>query len=114
MTRRVKREKLTHIKANRLLQQTEPWRLVKQGEVEAEAAHQIIYHTAEALRVTGILLQPFMPEKSAGLLDRLGVDQGQRTFDFARFDSDVAYGVPAVPLGEGAQSSLFPPIPAEG
>ncbi|KAK8047768.1 hypothetical protein PG996_015832 [Apiospora saccharicola] len=100
--------------ANRVLQHTEPWRLVKAGEVEAEAAHQIIYHTAEALRVAGILLQPFMPEKSAGLLDRLGVDPRQRTFDCARFGSDPAYGVSTVPLGEGAQSSLFPPIPAEG
>ncbi|KAK8041357.1 hypothetical protein PG994_014364 [Apiospora phragmitis] len=81
---------------------------------EVEAAHQIIYHAAEALRVAGILLQPFMPEKSASLLDRLGVDLGQRTFDHARFDSDSAYGVSTVPLGEGAQSSLFPPIPAEG
>ncbi|KAK8855225.1 tRNA synthetases class I (M)-domain-containing protein [Apiospora arundinis] len=98
--------------ANRLLQHTEPWNLVKRGELQA--AHQIIYHAAEALRVAGILLQPFMPEKSAGLLDRLGVGQGRRTFDHARFDSDPAYGVSAVALGEGAQSSLFPPIPAEG
>ncbi|KAK8017477.1 methionyl-trna synthetase protein [Apiospora rasikravindrae] len=90
--------------ANRLLQHTEPWNLVKRGEVEA--AHQIIYHAAEALRVCGILLQPFMPEKSAGLLDRLGVDQGQRTFDHARFDSDSAYGISTVPLGEGAQSTV--------
>lgn len=112
MTWRMKHKKLTQSKANRLLQHTEPWKLVKEGK--AEVAHRVIYHTAEALRVTGILLQPFMPEKSAGLLDRLGVDQAQRTFDFAGFDSDPAYGVSTVPLGEGALSSLFPPIPAEG
>lgn len=33
-----------------------------------------LYLASEALRLSGILLQPFMPTKSRELLDELGVD----------------------------------------
>lgn len=77
------------------------------------AVEQIIFFAAESVRVAGILLQPFIPEKSSELLDRLGVSSDRRTFEHARLFADGAYGTPAIPLGEGAQSSLFPPMPVE-
>lgn len=42
-------------------------------------------HTAilETLRVSGILLQPFIPSKAQQLLDLLGIDEGQRSVAFA-------------------------------
>ncbi len=38
-----------------------------------EEVDLIVYLAAEALRLTGILLQPFMPNKARLLLDQLGV-----------------------------------------
>jgi len=73
----------------------------------------IIFHCAEAVRIVGILLQPYMPTKAAQLLDMLGVDESRRTFDDARFEADYTYGVPKLPPGRDAFDSLFPPLSAE-
>ncbi|ORY71708.1 tRNA synthetases class I (M)-domain-containing protein [Pseudomassariella vexata] len=94
---------------NAYLQLAKPWDLVKQGEMQL--VKEIVYCAAESVRVAGILLQPYMPEKAAGLLDRLGVEPERRTLAYAKLHADDTYGVSRVPLGEGAQSSLFPPIP---
>ncbi|CAJ2507780.1 Uu.00g089660.m01.CDS01 [Anthostomella pinea] len=96
---------------NRFLHNTAPWDKRKEGDTEA--VNQIIYHAADSLRVVGILLQPFMPEKAALLLDRLGVGEDRRGFGDAKLDVDEDYGTPVVPVGAGAQSSLFPPLPVE-
>jgi methionyl-tRNA synthetase len=58
----------------------------------------------------GILLQPYMPGKSAELLDMLGVDESKRTFGDARLEADYEYGVPKIPVGRDAWDGLFPPI----
>lgn len=105
---------LTMCQCNAVLSQTEPWNLAKKNEPEAtELMHQIVFWAADTLRVAGILLQPFMPEKSAGLLDRLGVDHSRRTYEYADFYTDDSYGTSFVELGAGAAGALFPPIPAE-
>ncbi|TVY51260.1 putative methionine--tRNA ligase, mitochondrial [Lachnellula cervina] len=69
-----------------------------------------IFHCAEAIRIVGILLQPYMPTKAAQLLDMLGVDEGHRTFDYARLDADYTYGTPKLPSGKRDFDSLFPPL----
>ncbi|KAI0135706.1 tRNA synthetases class I (M)-domain-containing protein [Daldinia grandis] len=97
--------------ANQFLQEAAPWDRSREGDTVA--VEQIIFFTAESVRVMGILLQPFIPEKSSELLDRLGVGSDRRTFEHARLFADDAYGTSAIPLGEGAQSSLFPPLPVE-
>ena len=99
---------------NAVLSQTEPWNLAKKNEPQAtELMQQIIFWAADTLRVGGILLQPFMPEKAAGLLDRLGVDHSRRTYEYADFYTDDSYGTSFVELGAGAAGALFPPIPME-
>ncbi|KAI0169649.1 tRNA synthetases class I (M)-domain-containing protein [Hypoxylon sp. FL1284] len=96
---------------NPFFQDAAPWTEKNEGRIEA--VHQIIFYAAESMRITGILLQPFMPEKSTGLLDRLGVSHDRRTMSYAELHADDSYGTSMVPLGEGAHSSLFPPIPVE-
>ncbi|KAI1495768.1 methionyl-tRNA synthetase [Biscogniauxia marginata] len=93
---------------NKFFSDTAPWIRIKEGHVNA--TNQIIYHVAETLRIVGILLQPFVPEKSAGLLDRLGVSIDRRTLSDAKLYADDSYGIPAVPLGTGSYDSLFPPL----
>jgi methionyl-tRNA synthetase len=69
-----------------------------------------VYHCAEAIRIVGILLQPYMPEKSKTLLDMIGVEDSKRTFDDAQVGADATYGDANAPLGKGAWDGLFPPL----
>lgn len=73
----------------------------------------IVYHCAEATRIIGILLQPYMPTKAAQLLDMLGVDESKRMFDDAKLGADYNYGTPKTPVGRDAWEGLFPPLPVD-
>ncbi|KAI1092476.1 tRNA synthetases class I (M)-domain-containing protein [Rostrohypoxylon terebratum] len=95
---------------NEFLTNAKPWGM---AEEEKYKLHQTIYVTAESLRIAGILLQPFMPQKMNRLLDALGVSHEKRTFEFAKLQADKDYGVPFVQLEKGAAGSLFPFIPVE-
>lgn len=75
---------------------------------------RVVFHSAEAVRIIGILLQPYMPTKAKTLLDMIGVEDSRRTFDDALFGVDASYGTPKVSLGTGAWDALFPPLPVEG
>lgn len=90
-----------------------PWDLAGKGEAHESQLHQVVYLGAESIRIAGILLQPFIPEKANEILDRLGVDPGARKLEHAKLHIDATYGTSRVPLGEGAASSVFPPIPWE-
>jgi methionyl-tRNA synthetase len=45
-------------RANRYIQNTEPFKLIK---TDREACKQVLANLADAIRVTGILLKPFLP-----------------------------------------------------
>ncbi|KAI1311498.1 tRNA synthetases class I (M)-domain-containing protein [Xylaria venustula] len=96
---------------NKFFSQAEPWAKVKEGDTAA--VDRIILLTAESLRIVGILLQPFMPEKASELLDRLGVHATRRGFKDAELYADDSYGTSFVPLGQGATGSLFPILAVE-
>jgi methionyl-tRNA synthetase len=74
---------------------------------------RVVYLLAEALRVVGILLQPYMPEKASHLLDMVGVKLERRTLQYATTGADDDYGTPMVDLGRGHSGALFPPIVEE-
>ncbi|KAI9046532.1 hypothetical protein LZ554_009279 [Drepanopeziza brunnea f. sp. 'monogermtubi'] len=106
-------------KTNTYLQFQQPWDLVKSlgnglddgsGEAQIDST---VYHCAEAIRIVGILLQPYMPTKAAQLLDMIGVDVSRRTFSDASFGADDSYGIAIIPPGRCAWDSLFPPLPVE-
>lgn len=44
-----------------------------------------MFYSVETARISGILLQPVMPTKMSELLDRLGIQKHQRTWEYARF-----------------------------
>ena len=54
---------------NGYMEKNQPWKLVKEDK---ESAENILYHAAEALRVSAIMLSPVMPEKSKEILAALG------------------------------------------
>jgi methionyl-tRNA synthetase len=83
--------------ANRYFAAEQPWGL-KQSDPERMCT--VLYVTAEVLRQIGILIQPYMPQSAAKLLDSLGVDSSKRSFAY---------------LGEGgrlgAGTAVPPPAP---
>ncbi|CAA9962315.1 hypothetical protein CFE70_005729 [Pyrenophora teres f. teres 0-1] len=89
-----------------------PWdKILNFGPGEpGEDVDKIIYLSAEALRIAGILLQPYMPNKANRLLDQLGVHRDRRTFEYCKLDADLDYGTPLVDVGKAQQGVLFPPL----
>jgi methionyl-tRNA synthetase len=63
--------------ANRYFAGQEPWALRKS---DFERMQTVLYVTAEVLRQVGILVQPYMPQAGAKLLDILGVAEDKRQF----------------------------------
>ncbi|KAI1754558.1 tRNA synthetases class I (M)-domain-containing protein [Xylaria castorea] len=96
---------------NRFFQELAPWDRSKEGDTVV--VEQTVFLAAESLRIAGIILQPFMPEKMSELLDRLGVNPDRRTLADAVVYADDSYGTSLMPLGTGAESSLFPQFPVE-
>ncbi len=78
--------------------------------MDQQCVTRTIYHCAEALRIVGILLQPFMPAKASQLLDLIGVDSARRTFQDAQYGIDSTFGEAKVPVGSGVYDTLFPPL----
>ena len=56
---------------NRYVDRTEPWALAKRGE-QARLAH-VVYQVLETVRMIGVMISPFMPQKAAELRHQLGL-----------------------------------------
>lgn len=95
----------------------EPWALAtRRDRLSRMWVKWVIYSSADALRIAAILLQPFMPNKAAQMLDGLGVMRGRRTFDYARSGADLEFGTVAHPERSRVNrvnplAMLFPPMP---
>ncbi|WP_337017548.1 methionine--tRNA ligase [Oceanobacillus massiliensis] len=60
-------------RANKYIDETEPWKLAKEEGKEAELA-SVMAHLAESLRVAAILLQPFLTHAPKKIFTQLGVE----------------------------------------
>ncbi|ETS76679.1 hypothetical protein PFICI_12066 [Pestalotiopsis fici W106-1] len=80
--------------SNKYMTEAAPWNLSNNGERDYTRLVHCIYLCAESMRVAAILLQPFIPEKAAEILDRLGVDSKKRTLEYAKRGRDGEYGTP--------------------
>jgi methionyl-tRNA synthetase len=91
---------------------SEPWKKVLyfgDGQPGPDV-DRTVFLASDALRISGILLQPYMPNKSAQLLDQLGVDESRRTLEYAHPGLDLDYGVSKT---EGEDEVLFDIMPHE-
>ncbi|KAL4998752.1 tRNA synthetases class I (M)-domain-containing protein [Aspergillus recurvatus] len=85
---------------NKYFHNSEPWQ-------NPEKKQRVIFNAAESMRIMGILLQPFMPNKAKKLLDMLKVDPSRRNFSDAGYAQDATYG-------ENIKKKiLFPPLALE-
>lgn len=75
--------------ANRYFAGQEPWALKKTNPARMET---VLWTTAEVLRMVGILIQPYVPQSAAKLLDLLAVPEDARRF--ADFGKRLVAGTP--------------------
>ncbi|WP_192987894.1 methionine--tRNA ligase [Carnobacterium mobile] len=68
-------------RANKYIDETEPWKLAKDEEKKVELA-SVMVHLAESLRVSAILLQPFLTHAPKAIFTQLGVE-GEAARDWA-------------------------------
>jgi methionyl-tRNA synthetase len=72
--------------ANRYVDEQAPWALRR---TDPQRMQTVLYTLAEVLRHLAILVQPFVPDAAAALLDQLAVPLDGRKF------SDIAWAPPA-------------------
>ena len=65
---------------NRFVEETQPWELAK-DEADPERLDEVLYNLVEGLRVTTLLLVPYLPELSETLLAALG-EEGRELAEF--------------------------------
>ena len=58
---------------NRYVEETQPWELAK-DEADPERLDEVLYNLAEGLRVTTLLLVPYLPQSAERLLGALAED----------------------------------------
>jgi methionyl-tRNA synthetase len=77
--------------ANEYVDKEAPW---KQRKEDVNAMNATLYTLAEVLRCIGIMLQPFMPDSSAKLLDQLAVSEHARSFEHLKPEHALIAGTP--------------------
>ncbi len=87
-------------RANEHIDSNAPWKLKKENP---ERMKSVLYTLAECLRRIGLLLQPFVPDAAAKLLDQLAIPADHRLFHTVGAGSALRPGT-KLPAPEG----LFP------
>lgn len=68
-------------RTNKYIDETAPWVLAKDQEKEKEL-RSVMYHLAESLRISAVLLQPFLTQTPEKMFSQLGVeDQSLKAWD---------------------------------
>ena len=95
-------------RTNKYIDETQPWALAKQ-EDKKEQLGSVMAHLAESLRVTAILLKPFMTSTPNAILEQLGLNERD-----ADDWTDAAYGnLPAHSTVVKKGTPIFPRLDIE-
>lgn len=70
---------------NRYIDSEAPWRLAKEGDVRVKT---VMYNLWNGLRISALLMSPFMPEKSKKIWEALGI---QNSIEKARFEDEEGF-----------------------
>ncbi len=86
------------------IQEQQPWTRAKEGEAGRAALESTLYVSLEGLRITSLLIEPFMPTIAAELRTQLGIGGQPRRID------DAAWGGLAPGTVIGTTAPLFPRV----
>ena len=95
-------------RANKYIDENAPWVLAKDMEANGLRLAHVMYNLLETLRISAILLTPFIPTSAAEVLRQIGADAACSTWDSAGQWGALTETV-AVQRGE----NLFPRIDAD-
>ena len=93
-------------RANKYIDENKPWALAKDETQQDRLAH-VLYNLLECVRISAVLLTPFMPETCEKIFAQIGADESQRTWESAGVWGALSDQAP-VSKGE----NLFPRIDA--
>ena len=92
-------------RANKYIDETEPWALAKDPEKKANL-ESVMLHLTNSIYVAGMLLKPVLVTASDKLFEQLGV-----TGDLLKYDNIYTYGITAG-LKVEKKDQLFPRLDA--
>ncbi|SDD42794.1 methionyl-tRNA synthetase [Paenibacillus sp. UNCCL117] len=95
-------------RTNKYIDETQPWSLVKDEE-KRPVLGSVLYMLAESLRITSVLLQPFMTGTPRAMWAQLGIEEGELT----AWDTVRSFGT--LPAGTRVVKGevMFPRLEAE-
>jgi methionyl-tRNA synthetase len=76
--------------ANRYLTHAKPWELVRDPSTQ-EYLSKVLSLPIESLRLSGLLLQPVVPDASRRMLNRLGIPLTSRSSNFIKYCLDESH-----------------------
>lgn len=88
---------------NRYMEQQAPWKLVK---TDKSAAARVLYTAAEALRVSALLLQPVMPNRTEIILETLDVSGTELKWGILKSGTVIKKHAPLFPRIKVEKSSV--------
>lgn len=91
-------------RSNKYIDETAPWTLGKDPEQKDRLA-SVLYNLLEAIRVSAVLLTPFMPETVEKILEQIGADETGRSYESAG-----TFGALPVNVTVHRGETLFPRI----
>jgi methionyl-tRNA synthetase len=94
-------------RANKYIDETAPWVLARDEEKKARLA-TVLYNLLEALRVSLVMLKPFIPESCDKAFRQIGADENAQTCENAS-----VYGVLPANVSVTKGETLFPRIDAD-
>ncbi|MBE6956546.1 MAG: methionine--tRNA ligase [Ruminococcaceae bacterium] len=95
-------------RANKYIDENAPWALAKDMGANGERLATVMYNLLECLRISAILLTPFMPDSAAKILEQIGACPCCSTWDSA-----AVYGSLKAEAKVCRGDNLFPRIDAE-
>lgn len=91
-------------RTNKYIDESMPWLLAKDEE-NKNKLDVVLYNLAEAIRIVGILIEPFMPRTSKSIYRQLGLEEGNLT----SWDS-LRWGMLPTGLNVAKESAMFPRV----
>ncbi|MBR2935361.1 MAG: methionine--tRNA ligase, partial [Oscillospiraceae bacterium] len=95
-------------RANKYIDENAPWSLAKDMDANGDRLATVMYNLLECLRISAILLTPFMPDSSAEILRQIGACECCSTWDSA-----AVYGSLRADAKVERGDNLFPRIDTE-
>ncbi|WP_163855419.1 methionine--tRNA ligase [Paenibacillus elgii] len=95
-------------RTNKYIDETQPWNLAK-DEAKRETLGSVLYVLAESLRISSVLLQPFMTETPRRMWQQLGIEAGPLTV----WDTVHAFGTLPAGTRVAKGEAMFPRLEAD-